>query len=140
MATTPKTITLSNSRSKGEGKVKLLRNWKLGIGAVAVLMLGGCMTSQEAAEQKLANVNRSCNKMGYTAPAEHQACMQNMIAMMQQEDAERSARLVAVGQAMQGAAAAMQAATPPPPPAPAILPKQVSCQTFPSGQVTCSQF
>jgi hypothetical protein len=99
------------------------------------------MTSQEAAEQKLANINRSCNKMGYTAPAEHQACMQNMIAMMQQEDAERSARLVAAGQALQGAAAAMQAAAPPPPPpAPSTLPKQVSCQTFPSGQVTCREF
>jgi hypothetical protein len=121
--------------------VKLLRKWKFGIVAVSLLMLGGCITSQEAAEQKLANINKSCDKMGYTAPAEHQACMQNMIALIRQGDAERSARLVAVGQAMQGAGAAMQGAAPPPPqPAPSILPKQVSCQTFPSGQVTCSQF
>jgi hypothetical protein len=81
------------------------------------------MTSQEAAEQKLANVNRSCDKMGYTAPAEHQACIQNMLTLMRQEDNERSERLVAVGQAMQGAAAAMQAASPPP---------VVHCNTVPT--------
>jgi hypothetical protein len=97
----------------------------------ATPLLPGCVTAEEAAQQRLANINRSCNQMGYTAPAEHQTCMQNMIALTNEMRAER---VVAAGAAMQQAGAALSSIGPPPPP-PAIN-TPVQCSTSANGRST----
>jgi hypothetical protein len=100
----------------------------------ATPLLPGCVTAEEAAQQRLANINRSCNQMGYTAPAEHQTCMQNMIALTNEMRAERAERVVAAGAAMQQAGAALSSISPPPPP-PAIN-TPVQCSTSANGRST----
>jgi hypothetical protein len=101
----------------------------------SLLLLAGCVTAEEAAQQRLANINRSCNQMGYTAPAEHQTCMRNMIALTNEMRAVRAERVVAAGAAMQQAGAALSSISPPPQSPPAIN-TPVQCSTSANGRST----
>jgi hypothetical protein len=74
----------------------------------SLLLLSGCVSAEEEAAHRYANINRSCDKMGYTTQAEHANCVQSLAIMTQQMRQERADRAEAAGQAMQQAGAALQ--------------------------------
>jgi hypothetical protein len=105
------------------------------VASIAGVVLAGCVSDEEAARQKFANIQRSCKTMGYSSGQELANCEQSMAILTQQAAAERAERAERVGQALQNAGAALSAAAPPPP----APPMSMRCQTF-GNQTTCNQF
>jgi hypothetical protein len=81
----------------------------------SLLLLAGCVTAEEAAQQRLANVDRSCTKMGYVGKEEHLACMRTMLDNIAEMRAESAARSQEVANSLQQMGASLQSISLPPP-------------------------
>lgn len=102
----------------------------------SLLVLSACVSDEEAAKQRFANIQRSCKQMGYTSGTELANCEQSMAILTQEVRAERAARVEAAGQALTNAGAALSSINPTSPIPPPTIERPIQCSTSANGRST----